>query len=95
MSGPIIVEEGNLVGTIKVDGNLFGCISSEVALRGSLSMPVGYKDYEGPYTVVPKVSPQSLNTSDRHLANDVTVEAIPYYEVSNQQNGKTIIIGGR
>ena len=56
-------------------------------------MPVGYEDYTGPYEVTPKVESQSLSTADEHMAHDVTIEPIPYYEVSNQ-NGKTIIIGG-
>ena len=56
-------------------------------------MPVGYEDYTGPYEVTPKVESQSLRTEDKHMAHDVTIEPIPYYEVSNQ-NGKTIIIGG-
>lgn len=56
-------------------------------------MPVGYEDYTGPYEVTPKVESQSLNTEDKHMAHDVTIKPIPYYEVSNQ-NGKTIIIGG-
>lgn len=56
-------------------------------------MPIGYEDYSGPYTVTPKVESQSLSTADKHLSHDVTIEPIPYYEVSNQ-NGKTVIIGG-
>lgn len=78
---------------IRSEGVLFGSIVSEGALRGSLSMPVGYEDYTGPYAVTPKVEPQSLSTADKHLSHDVTIDPIPYYEVSNQ-NGKTVIIGG-
>ena len=93
MSKAIVVEEGVLVGEIRSEGTLSGSIVSEGALRGSLSMPIGYEDYPGPYTVTPKVGSQSLNTADKHMVRDVTIEPIPYYEVSNQ-NGKTIIIGG-
>lgn len=78
---------------IRSEGILFGSIVSEGILRGSLSMPIGYEDYSGPYTVTPKVESQSLSTADKHLSHDVTIEPIPYYEVSNQ-NGKTVIIGG-
>ena len=56
-------------------------------------MPIGYEDYAGPYKVTPKVESQALSTADKHMTHDVTIEPIPYYEVSNQ-NGKTIIIGG-
>ena len=78
---------------IRSEGALSGSIVSEGILRGSLSMPIGYEDYSGSYTVTPKVESQSLSTADKHLSHDVTIEPIPYYEVSNQ-NGKTVIIGG-
>ena len=93
MSKSIVVEEGVLAGKIGSEGTLFGSIVSEGALSGSVSMPVGYEDYTGPYEVTPKVESQSLSTEDKHMAHDVTIKPIPYYEVSNQ-NGKTIIIGG-
>lgn len=78
---------------IRSEGVLSGSIVSEWVLRASLSMPVGYEDYTGPYAVTPKIVSQSLNTADKHMSSDVTIEPIPYYEVSNQ-NGKTIIIVG-
>ena len=88
-----VTSEGTLTGKIGSEGVLSGSIVSEVALSGSLSMPVGYEDYTGPYEVTPKVESQSLSTEDKHMTHDVTINPIPYYEVSNQ-NGKTIIIGG-
>lgn len=78
---------------IRSEGILSGSIVSEGILRGSLSMPIGYEDYSGPYIVTPKVESQSLSTADKHLLHDVTIDPIPYYEVSNQ-NGKIVIIGG-
>lgn len=91
----VIIPEGILSGVIKYEGNLTGIINSDGSLEGSLSMPIGYDDYVGPYDVIPNVSQQSLDTADKHLADNVTIKAIPYYEVSNSQNGKTIIIGGK
>lgn len=88
-----VTSEGTLTGKIGSEGTLSGSIVSEGALSGSLSMPVGYEDYTGPYEVTPKVESQSLGTADKRMVHDVTIEPIPYYEVSNQ-NGKTIIIGG-
>lgn len=88
-----VTSEGTLTGKIGSEGILSGSIVSGGALSGSLSMPVGYEDYTGPYEVTPKVESQSLSTADKHMVHDVTIEPIPYYEVSNQ-NGKTIIIGG-
>lgn len=90
----VVRSEGNLSGVIKTEGSLLGAIKSEGILEGSLSMPSGYDDYTGPYDVIPKVIPRSLDTADKHLADNITIKAIPYYEVSNLHNGKTIIIGG-
>lgn len=89
----IIAKEGVLSGRICFDELLTGKIKSDDVLIGKMSMPVGYKEYSGEYLVIPKVSSQTLPTSDKHLSKDVVVDPIPYYEVSNQ-NGKTIIIGG-
>lgn len=48
--------------------------------------------YEGPYVVTPRVSEQSLPTATKGMREDVTVEAIPYYETANP-SGTTVIIG--
>lgn len=93
MGEAIIVEEGLLSGQIIVEGTLSGQMSPEGILKGQLILPVGYEDYTGEYNVIPKIEAQSLPTADKHLTDNVTVEPIPYYEVSNQK-GKTIIIGG-
>ncbi len=93
MGEAIIVEEGMLSGQIRAEGILSGQLVAEGVLGGKLILPVGYEDYAGSYNVTPKIEVQSLPTADKHLTDNVTVEAIPYYEVSNQK-GKTIIIGG-
>ena len=48
--------------------------------------------YEGKYTVTPNPIGETLPTMDKTLDRDITVKAIPYYEVSNEQ-GVTCIIG--
>lgn len=90
----VIKSEGSLSGVIQSEGSLSGTIESDGILEGSLLMPTGYDNYVGPYEMTPKVTSQTLDTADKHLTDDVTIEAIPYYEVSNSHNGKTIIIGG-
>lgn len=45
--------------------------------------------YEGAYVVTPKVGEQTLETRNKSMRNDVTVEAIPYSEVSNPSGGLT------
>lgn len=50
--------------------------------------------YGGTYTVTPEVDTvQTLETAGKYLTNDVTVNAIPDYEVTNEAGGNTFIIG--
>ena len=50
--------------------------------------------YGGTYTVTPEVGAgQTLETAGKYLTNDVTVNAIPDYEVTNEAGGNTFIIG--
>ena len=48
--------------------------------------------YDGDYNVVPKVTSQVLSTKNKSMRNDVTVEEVPYAEVSNPQGGLTATI---
>lgn len=50
-------------------------------------------NYEGEYTVTPKVSEIVLPTKDRSMIDDVTIFQIPYQSVSNPAGGNTVIIG--
>lgn len=54
---------------------------------------VGGDPYEGEYAVTPKVDAQTMPTRDKVMMDDVTVKAIPYYEVSNNAGGDTVYIG--
>ena len=50
--------------------------------------------YGGEYSVTPEVDTvQTLETAGKYLTNDVTVNAIPDYEVTNEAGGNTFIIG--
>ena len=50
--------------------------------------------YTGEYSVTPEVdNAQTLETAGTYMTNDVTVKAIPDYEVSNEAGGNTFIIG--
>lgn len=84
MNGIIKMQEGILVGTIN---------RNEKNLIGHALIPVGIENYIGEYTIRPKVEEQVMNTRDKRMINNIKIEAIPYYEVNNQ-NGKTVIIGG-
>lgn len=93
MSSTSMISEKTLSGKLQAESGISGKLSEEIDIKGSLILPIGYEDYAGPYSVKPKTEPYLLATADRHMTDDVTIDAIPYYEVSNQ-NGKTIIIGG-
>lgn len=49
--------------------------------------------YQGEYTVIPRKIEQVLNTNDKRMTDDVTVEAISYIEVGNLGGGTTATIG--
>lgn len=55
--------------------------------------PEGIETYEGDYNVIPKTAEQELYTKNKMMKDDVTVQKIPYHEVSNQ-TGTTVVIGG-
>ena len=50
-------------------------------------------NYEGSYEITPRVVEQMLETKDKSMIDDVTVNAIPYVEVSNVGGGFTATIG--
>jgi hypothetical protein len=50
--------------------------------------------YVGDYTVTPRLGEQVvLETAQKSMTQNVTVEQIPMYETTNLQGGKTVIIG--
>lgn len=49
--------------------------------------------YEGSYAITPSVEPQTMPTSQSYMEDDIVINEIPYYEVSNNANGKTVTIG--
>lgn len=53
-----------------------------------------YPIYDGTYDIKPDVEGQVLETKDKRMANNLNVQPIPFYEVRNQSNGETIVIGG-
>ena len=74
-------------------GNIKGCIVAKDSITGFIAKPVGYVDYTGTHEVMPKVEPQTLPTANKRLTDDITVLAIPFYEVSNAAGGNTFCVG--
>ena len=48
--------------------------------------------YDGPYEAIPKVEAQTLPTENKLMLEDISVRAIPYFNVSNPAGGNTIYI---
>jgi hypothetical protein len=48
--------------------------------------------YEGDYTITPKIDAQTMATKGLVMREDVTVKAIPFYNVSNTSGGSTVYI---
>lgn len=55
---------------------------------------VGAAPYTGEYEITPRIyEPVVLLTKNRMMTNNVTVNKIPQYEVSNVAGGNTLIMG--
>jgi len=48
--------------------------------------------YDGAYTVTPKVDEQTLPTAKKYMEQDITVLAIPIYRTGNTAQGTTVYI---
>lgn len=68
---------------IKAD---FGEIKT-ITIRG------GTDYYEGSYAVTPGIEAQTLETKDKFMLEDVVINEIPFYDVSNTAGGSTVYIG--
>lgn len=66
----------------------------ELEVEPALMVYTGGEPYVGGYEVTPKVAQSTvLETANKVLAKNVTVKKIPQFEVSNEADGKTLIIG--
>lgn len=54
---------------------------------------IGGEKYEGEYAVTPKVEAQTLPTKEKVMVDDMTINAIPFFNVSNTSGGSTVYIG--
>lgn len=53
---------------------------------------VGGELYQGEYKVTPKVEEQTMPTKGKVMSNDVTVNPVPFFNVSNTSGGSTAFI---
>lgn len=68
-------------------------ISGKVYVAEKVPVHDKYPEYEGSYSVAPRVVEQTLPTKQKSMEEDMTVEAINYLEVTNPEGGKTVTIG--
>lgn len=66
-----------------------------LSVRGTVAPSVYSRaeQYLGDYDITPQAESQTFNTKNRRMNDDITIEAIPYYETSNEY-GITVTIGG-
>lgn len=78
-------------------GTIKGSIKRKLSISGTLQKAetAGLSIYSGEYEVLPETEQQTLATSNKYLKEDVVIKSIPFYEVSNDHDGETIIIGGK
>lgn len=48
--------------------------------------------YEGEYSVLPLPEQQTLSTAKKYCVEDITIKSIPFYEVTNDSGGTTVVI---
>lgn len=83
-------EASNTVTTKFIEvSNTFSAAFKDVQ---TVTQYVGGELYNGDYSVTPKVSEQKMNTAGKVMLEDVTVFAIPYFDVSNTSGGSTVYI---
>lgn len=93
--GTATSQYGTLRGTVVPKATLHGTIvNNTVKLAAKVQRPISVTAdvYDGEYEVTPAVDAKVLGTKSKLMMDDVTVLAIPYYEVSNEQDGYTAII---
>lgn len=60
---------------------------------GELSYIPTTEIYSGDYEVTPMIIAQSVPTAEKYMKYDMTVKAIPYFDVGNTAGGSTVYIG--
>ena len=73
---------------------LYGTIVVKADISGLVSFPYSVNYYTGDYEITPTVDGQVLETANKTMVEDVTINPIPYEEVTNLSGGKTATIGG-
>ena len=65
-----------------------------IVVKNDAPIYIGGDPYTGETEWTPKANDQIIPIQGYFAPHNLTVKKIPYYAVSNEQNGTTIIIGG-
>ena len=92
--GGVQVPTGTLNGVVNGAKGLTGFLTQKAELVGNLATAyaIGATTYTGEYEVTPTVEGLGLQTKHKYMTDDVTVRAIPFFEVSNTGGGTTVYI---
>ena len=84
----------HLKGILTPVRTLSGVLSAELSLKGTLNQVSTYPNYTGLYEVDPTFNPIILETNNKLLTDDITVNSIYVGRISNESGGITVYIGG-
>ena len=88
---------GTITGRLDGACVLHGTLEARGQLTGTLTLPnltpPVHPSYDGPYEVTPRFYEQVLETKEKLMIDDVTVDVIPVHEVTNPAGGITVTIG--
>lgn len=73
------------------NGKILGVVNGEWGAI-PITLSGDYPTYEGEYVITPTVDGQTMATAQKVMRDDVTIKAIPYYDVSNNAGGSTVFI---
>ena len=89
---PVVPLSGSISSNGKLSGTLVGV--KPPVISGEISDDtITHNTYDGDYEVYPRKVAQTLDTENKFMAHDVTIDAINYSEVDNASGGRTVNIG--
>jgi len=96
-------ESTNLIGLLSEEKpELIGILQEEPSsLIGYITPAVAYivpvpevPTYGGPFIFIPSDEVQTINVGGHIVSEDITIDEIPFAEVTNPYGGYTVTIGG-
>ena len=92
------IESNQLIGTLNNTTSFNGVLHDTISLIGKLTIGTVIEQeidyYEGNYELKPLDEDIVLETENKMLTQNLKITAVPYAEVTNEQNGTTVTIGG-